>query len=107
MGHSLGEYAAAVAAGIFDFENGLKAVCTRGKVMSEIKVEDNGKMASIAAPVERVEPELARINGYVAVANKNCPTQTVIAGASKSIDDAIKMFNDMGIQAVQIPVSHA
>ena len=32
MGHSLGEYAAAVAAGIFDFENGLKAVCTRGKV---------------------------------------------------------------------------
>ena len=107
MGHSLGEYAAAVAAGIFDFENGLKAVCTRGKVMSEIKVEDNGKMASIAAPVERVEPELARISGYVAVANKNCPTQTVIAGASKSIDDAIKMFTDMGIQAVQIPVSHA
>ena len=107
MGHSLGEYAAAVAAGIFDFENGLKAVCTRGKVMSEIKVEDNGKMASIAAPVERVEPELARISGYVAVANKNCPTQTVIAGASKSIDDAIKMFTDMGVQAVQIPVSHA
>ena len=107
MGHSLGEYAAAVAAGIFDFENGLKAVCTRGKVMSEIKVEDNGKMASIAAPTERVEPELARISGYVAVANKNCPTQTVIAGASKSIDDAIKMFTDMGIQAVQIPVSHA
>ena len=107
MGHSLGEYAAAVAAGIFDFENGLKAVCTRGKVMSEIRVEDNGKMASIAAPVERVEPELARVAGYVAVANKNCPTQTVIAGASKSIDDAIKMFTDMGIQAVQIPVSHA
>ncbi|MBP5403672.1 MAG: acyltransferase domain-containing protein [Elusimicrobiaceae bacterium] len=107
MGHSLGEYAAAVAAGIFDFENGLKAVCTRGKVMSEIRVEDNGKMASIAAPVEKVEPELARISGYVAVANKNCPTQTVIAGASKSIDDAIAMFTSLGIQAVQIPVSHA
>ena len=107
MGHSLGEYAAAVAAGIFDFENGLKAVCTRGKVMSEIRVEDNGKMASIAAPVEKVEPELSRIAGYVAVANKNCPTQTVIAGASKSVDDAIAMFTAMGIQAVQIPVSHA
>ncbi|MBQ7908193.1 MAG: SDR family NAD(P)-dependent oxidoreductase [Elusimicrobiaceae bacterium] len=107
MGHSLGEYAAAVAAGIFDFENGLKAVCTRGKVMSEIRVEDNGKMASIAATAEQVEPELKRISGYVAVANKNCPTQTVIAGASKSIDDAIQMFTNMGIQAVQIPVSHA
>ena len=107
MGHSLGEYAAAIAAGIFDFENGLKAVCTRGKVMSEIRVEDNGKMASIAAPVEKVEPELSRVAGYVAVANKNCPTQTVIAGASKSVDDAIAMFTAMGIQAVQIPVSHA
>ena len=107
MGHSLGEYAAAVAAGIFDFENGLKAVCTRGKVMSEIKVEDNGKMASIATTAEAVEPHLKRINGYVAVANKNCPTQTVIAGASKAVDEAIKMFTDMGIQAVQIPVSHA
>ena len=107
MGHSLGEYAAAVAAGIFDFENGLKAVCTRGKVMSEIRVEDNGKMASIAAPADQVDPELKRINGYVAVANKNCPTQTVIAGASKAIDDAIVMFTNMGIQAVQIPVSHA
>ena len=107
MGHSLGEYAAAVAAGIFDFENGLKAVCTRGKVMSEIRVEDNGKMASVAAPAEQVAPELKRINGYVAVANKNCPTQTVIAGASKAVDDAIVMFTNMGIQAVQIPVSHA
>jgi len=107
MGHSLGEYAAAVAAGIFDFETGLKAVCTRGKVMSEIRVEDNGKMASVAAPVEKVEPELSRISGYVAVANKNCPTQTVIAGASKSVDDAVAMFTAMGIQAVQIPVSHA
>ena len=107
MGHSLGEYAAAVAAGVFDFENGLKAVCTRGKVMSEIRVEDNGKMASVAAPTEAVEPHLSRISGYVAVANKNCPTQTVIAGASKSVDDAIKMFTEMGIQAVQIPVSHA
>ena len=107
MGHSLGEYAAAVAAGIFDFENGLRAVCTRGKVMSEIRVEDNGKMASVAAPADQVDPELKRINGYVAVANKNCPTQTVIAGASKAIDDAIAMFTSMGIQAVQIPVSHA
>ena len=107
MGHSLGEYAAAVAADIFDFETGLKAVCTRGKVMSEIRVEDNGKMASVAAPVEKVEPELSRISGYVAVANKNCPTQTVIAGASKSVDDAVAMFTAMGIQAVQIPVSHA
>ncbi|WP_428897949.1 malonyl CoA-acyl carrier protein transacylase [Parelusimicrobium proximum] len=107
MGHSLGEYAAAVAAGVFDFENGLKSVTIRGMTMSNVKVEDPGGMASIAAPVEKVKPELSKISGYIDVANKNCPTQTVIAGETKSIAQAIKMFNDMGIQAVNVPVSHA
>ncbi|NLO92117.1 MAG: SDR family NAD(P)-dependent oxidoreductase [Elusimicrobia bacterium] len=107
MGHSLGEYAAAVASGIFTFENGLRAVTNRAKEMSNIKVADQGKMASVAAPCEKVEPELRKIKGYVAAANKNCPIQTVIAGEKKAIDAAISMFNDMGIQAVEIPVSHA
>ena len=107
IGHSLGEYAAAVAAGVFTFENGLRAVTNRAKEMSSIKVEDPGKMASIAAPCERVEPELKKIKGYVVAANKNCPSQTVIAGEKQSIDEAIKMFTALGIQAVEIPVSHA
>ncbi|HOX23262.1 MAG TPA: ACP S-malonyltransferase, partial [Elusimicrobiales bacterium] len=107
MGHSLGEYAAAVAAGVFTFENGIRAVTNRAKEMSNIKVADPGKMASIAAPCEKVEPELRKIKGYVAIANKNCPIQTVIAGEKKAVDSAISIFNALGIQAVEIPVSHA
>ncbi|MCL2887930.1 MAG: SDR family NAD(P)-dependent oxidoreductase [Elusimicrobia bacterium] len=107
MGHSLGEYAAAVGAGIFDFENGLRSVTTRAKSMANIKVEDPGAMASISAPVETVEPELNKISGYIAIANKNCPSQTVIAGEKKSINEAVKMFTDMGIQSVLVPVSAA
>ncbi|MDR0291525.1 MAG: acyltransferase domain-containing protein, partial [Elusimicrobium sp.] len=107
MGHSLGEYAAAVAAGIFDFENGLKSVTNRAKSMANIKVEDPGSMASISAPVDTVESELQKIGGYVAIANKNCPTQTVIAGEKKSVAEAVQMFTDMGIQSVMVPVSAA
>ncbi len=107
MGHSLGEYGAAVAAGILSFEDALKAVTMRGSAMAGLNTKDNGKMAAVAASADKVEPELKKISGYVAVANKNCPTQTVIAGESKSVDDAVNMFNNMGMQAVVIPVSHA
>ncbi|MFH1620194.1 MAG: acyltransferase domain-containing protein, partial [bacterium] len=106
-GHSLGEYAAAVAAGVFTFENGLRAVTTRAKEMSNIKVADPGKMASVAASYEKVEKELKKINGYVICANKNCPTQTVIAGEKTAVEDAVKLFTSMGIQSGEIPVSHA
>ena len=107
MGHSLGEYGAAVASGILNFEDAIKAVTIRGSVMANIELKDTGKMAAVSASVEKIEPELAKISGYVAVANKNCPTQTVIAGESKSVEDAVALFNSLGIQAVEIPVSHA
>ena len=107
MGHSLGEYGAAVAAGVLSFPDAIRAVTTRGTAMANIKVPDCGKMAAIAAPVEKIEPELKKISGYVAVANKNCPTQTVIAGESKPVEDAVAMFTAMGIQSVLVPVSHA
>ncbi|MFA5162350.1 MAG: SDR family NAD(P)-dependent oxidoreductase [Elusimicrobiales bacterium] len=107
MGHSLGEYAAAVACGIFTFESGLRAVTNRAKEMSNIQVDDTGKMASVAASCERVEAELKSIKGYVIAANKNCPTQTVISGDSKAVAEAIKLFNALGVQAAEIPVSHA
>ncbi len=106
-GHSLGEYAAAIAAGIFTFENGLRAVTNRAKEMSNIKVKDPGKMASVAMSCEKVEKELKKINGYVICANKNCPTQTVIAGEKKAVEDAVKHFTAMGAQSGEIPVSHA
>ncbi|MCK5358660.1 MAG: type I polyketide synthase, partial [Elusimicrobiales bacterium] len=106
-GHSLGEYAAATASGVFTFENGLKAVTSRAKEMSKVKVKDPGKMASIAWHFEKVEKELKKIKGYIICANKNCPVQTVIAGEADSVDAAVKMFGELGVQAQIIPVSHA
>ncbi len=107
MGHSLGEYAAATAAGIFTLENGLRAVTSRAKEMSNIKVKDPGKMASVAWPFEKVEEQLKKINGYVVAANKNCPIQTVIAGEKEAVDEAIKLFKALGVEAGEIAVSHA
>ncbi|MEI7529399.1 MAG: beta-ketoacyl synthase N-terminal-like domain-containing protein, partial [Elusimicrobiota bacterium] len=107
IGHSLGEYAAATAAGIFTFENGLRAVTSRAKEMASVKVSDPGKMASIAWGCDKVEAELKKISGYIICANKNCPLQTVIAGEAKAVEEAVQRFKDLGVEAGEIPVSHA
>ncbi|HOW89524.1 MAG TPA: type I polyketide synthase, partial [Elusimicrobiales bacterium] len=107
IGHSLGEYAAATAAGVFTLENGLRAVTSRAKEMSSVKVKDPGKMASVAWPADKVDRELKKIDGYVICANKNCPLQTVIAGEGEAVDKAVALFVSLGVQAQEIAVSHA
>jgi malonyl CoA-acyl carrier protein transacylase len=106
-GHSLGEYGAAVAAGVMTFEDSLRAVSARGREMASIQLDDTGKMAGIATSTERVEEILAEVEGYVVPANKNCPTQTVIAGASDAVEEAIERFRARGFTVYPLPVSHA
>jgi acyl transferase domain-containing protein/acyl carrier protein/NAD(P)-dependent dehydrogenase (short-subunit alcohol dehydrogenase family)/phosphopantetheinyl transferase len=106
-GHSLGEYGAAVAAGVMSFEQSLLAVSARGREMASIRIDDPGKMAGIAAATNVVDEVLADVGGYVIAANKNCPTQTVIAGASDAVDEACERFKAKGITVYLLPVSHA
>src|SRR5690606_36056752 len=65
VGHSLGEYAACVASGVLSFRDALVAVSARGREMAAVRVEDNGKMATVAAGARDVEPVLAQLQGYV------------------------------------------
>ena len=106
-GHSLGEYAACVAAGVMDFEDALHAVSARGKEMAAVDVPDCGKMATVAAGVNVVEEHLRKLDGYVVAANQNCHAQTVIAGATDAVERAVAHFQDNGIDSREIPVSHA
>ena len=106
-GHSLGEYAACVAAGVMDFEDALHAVSARGKEMAAVDVPDCGKMATVAAGVNVVEEHLRKIDGYVVAANQNCHAQTVIAGATDAVERAVAHFQENGIDSREIPVSHA
>jgi acyl transferase domain-containing protein len=106
-GHSLGEYGAAVAAGMLSFRDALVAVSARGREMAAVRIDDKGKMAGIATSAEVVAEVLAEIPGYVVPANKNCPTQTVIAGETESVEAAIEAFKSRGITVHPLPVSHA
>lgn len=107
IGHSLGEYAALVSAGVLTFAEALEVVSARGREMSKIKVEDPGCMAAVSAPLEKVEEIIRSVNGYVVIANINSPLQSVLGGSTEAIDEAISKFAAEGFQVVKIPVSHA
>ncbi len=107
IGHSLGEYAALVAAGVLTFAEALEVVSARGREMTRIKVDDPGCMAAVSAPLAIVEETIRAIDGYVVIANINSPLQSVLGGTTAAIDEAIARFTAAGFQAVKIPVSHA
>ena len=107
MGHSLGEYAALVAAGALSFEAALEAVSARGREMASLSLEDNGVMAAVFGPLEEIERVAASVDGNVVVANINSSSQAVIGGATKAVERALEVLSAKGISTVRLPVSHA
>ncbi|HEX7501233.1 MAG TPA: acyltransferase domain-containing protein, partial [Polyangia bacterium] len=107
MGHSLGEWAAAVGARMLNFSEALVAVSARARAMASVSIGDKGKMASVLGPTDEIVRRLPEIGGYLTPANMNSKKQTVIAGASDAVDRAVEYFNNMGMTAQIIPVSHA
>ena len=107
MGHSLGEYGALVTAGALSFAAALEAVSARGREMASLEISDRGAMAAVTAPLEEIERIVASVDGYVVVANVNSAHQAVIGGATAAVERAILAFQEAGLTAVRIPVSHA
>jgi [acyl-carrier-protein] S-malonyltransferase len=88
-GHSLGEYAAAYAAGCFDFETGLWLVAERDRFLAQVAKDSPGEMVAILkTDPEEVEKALAKTEGSV-VANYNSPRQTVVSGLRGALGDAV------------------
>jgi acyl transferase domain-containing protein/phosphopantetheinyl transferase/acyl carrier protein len=106
-GHSLGEYAALVAAGVLSFADALAAVSARGREMANVRIEDHGLMASFSCGPDQAEEILANVDGYVVAANKNCPVQTVVAGETAAVRRSIELAGGAGVDAHVLPVSAA
>jgi acyl transferase domain-containing protein/acyl carrier protein/NAD(P)-dependent dehydrogenase (short-subunit alcohol dehydrogenase family) len=107
MGHSVGEYGALVASGALPFEDALEAVSARGREMTRVSMQDNGRMAAVFAPLNEIERILKTVDGYVVIANLNSCSQAVIGGGSKAVEQAVEVFLKAGYNAVPLPVSHA
>jgi malonyl CoA-acyl carrier protein transacylase len=104
-GHSYGEFAALAASGALDEESLLRLSEQRGRCILAAGA-DSGTMAAVQASPEQLA---AAISGAadVWIANFNAPEQTVLAGTTTGIDDAIARCAAAGLHAQRIPVSCA
>lgn len=110
-GHSLGEYAALVAANSIEFTDAIKLVAERGRLMQAAVPEGEGAMAAILnltdEQVMDVCQKAASETGLVVEAvNFNSPGQVVIAGNTAAVDKAIVLAKEEGAKrALKLPVS--
>ncbi|MBS5986719.1 ACP S-malonyltransferase [Clostridium sp.] len=107
-GLSLGEYAALIYGGALSFEDGLKLIKERGRIMGSALPKGLGKMAAIMRlDNEKVQELLYRASEYgvCEVANYNCPGQVAIAGENEAIDKAVEIAQELGGRAVLLKVS--
>lgn len=94
-GHSLGEYNALLAAGVFDFLTGLRLVKKRGELMAQAK---NGAMGAVIGLGASVVVKIIKENGLASidVANFNSPSQIVVSGPADDIGRAGPVFEKEG-----------
>jgi [acyl-carrier-protein] S-malonyltransferase len=109
-GHSLGEYTALVCAGALAFEDGLRLVAERARLMQAAVPPDAGAMAAVLGlgdeQVVAVCKRASTDEAIVTAANFNAPGQVVIAGDRAAVVRAIDLAKEEGAKrAVLLPVS--
>lgn len=106
FGHSLGEYAAASAAGVWSLEDAVRLVLARGSLMQDLPIRPAAMVAVMAA-----EPEVARAmetyGSAVSLAAFNGPENIVVSGDRDAVESLCQEFEARGITCKMLRVSHA
>jgi [acyl-carrier-protein] S-malonyltransferase len=111
-GHSLGEYTALTAAGVFDYDSALSLVARRGQAMSDAAdLAPSGMAALLGSDETQAEAICAgrrEMGGRLEVANINAPGQVVVAGGLADIEWLVENARDLGVKrAIPLKVSGA
>ena len=109
-GHSLGEFAALVAAGVLDLGPTLRAVAERGAATHETARAWPGAMTALVGIGPDDAGELCRIAGrgdVLAVANENSSSQTVVSGTVAAVERVEALARTRSVKAVRLKVEGA
>jgi acyl transferase domain-containing protein/acyl carrier protein len=105
IGHSVGEYAAACAAGVFSLEDGLRLIAERGRLMQSLP--PGGMMAALFAPIDEIEAAIAPLRDRVAIAAINAPGGVVISGETSAVETVLAAFAQRNVIGQRLFVSLA
>ncbi|MBS0317645.1 MAG: acyltransferase domain-containing protein, partial [Proteobacteria bacterium] len=101
VGHSIGEFAAATLAGVWDLEDALRIIALRGRLMQALP---RGAMLAVGAAAETVETMLP---AGVQIASNNSPTTCVVAGSEPDVAGFKSTLEAQGIVCRHLLTSHA
>jgi len=99
IGHSVGEYTAACIAGVFNLEEGLELMVSRGKLMHELEA---GAMLAVLS-----DPKNIHLTANCAIAAINSPKQCVVSGPLKDIQKLEKELQAQNIRFRRLPSQQA
>ncbi|MDE2973398.1 MAG: SDR family NAD(P)-dependent oxidoreductase [Gemmatimonadota bacterium] len=108
LGHSVGEIAAAQAAGVFGLADGMRFACARGSLMSGMEA---GAMAAVFAPPERVAAEVEAFNAAssgvpVGISGDN-GTHQVVSGPAAGVEAISERFDSDSVRVVRLNTAKA
>lgn len=109
-GLSLGEYTALHVSGAMGFEDALRLVARRGKLMQDAALASPGGMVTVlGADQEAVQSlcERAAEGDVLAPSNYNCPGQIVISGSAEACKRAVALASEYHAKAVMLKVAGA
>lgn len=101
IGHSIGELAAAAAAGVFDLATGLRLVVNRGRIMQS---QPAGAMIAVREPASAIAEYL---HADLVVAAQNTPESCTLSGTFDAIVKVSEIFTAKGIKFKALETSHA
>ncbi|MCE9618307.1 MAG: ACP S-malonyltransferase [Planctomycetes bacterium] len=110
LGLSLGEYTALALAGAFSWQDALKLVMIRGRLMQQAAVASRGSMVALIGADEAKANAVcaAAAQGQVLVpANFNAPGQIVLSGHAEACDRAVTEAGTLGLRASKLTVAGA
>ena len=103
LGHSVGEYAAACIAGVFDLDAALQLLCCRGRLMQALP--ENGAMVAVYAGQEQVHTLLQGMTSKLAIAAVNAEEQVVVSGDGEAMQNFIEHAQNKGLITKALPVN--
>ena len=109
-GHSLGEFAALVAAGAMDLPEALEAVRVRGAAMQDASERFPGTMVALIGLTEEQADQVCRASrgdDVLAVANENAANQFVLSGSEPAVARAESEARRLGGRAIRLNVAGA
>jgi len=104
-GHSLGEYTALCAAGVFSIEEGFYLVKKRAEIMDEVSKKVNGSLLAILGISLKEVEEIIKNFKDIEVSNINSYTQIVVGGNKDELEKLERYLKDKRIKGIFLKVS--